>query len=193
MSLPMPPGVAFGLGWRPPLRRRRCPTLILPVVYCAVASAPSASLLSTLEDVDLADDPRLLVEVDGPVGRLGGAQLDQHIEEDVVVVGRDPAPADRVDVDPDVPILVDRPQTEDAGVVRPAGLDDAVDGPHGGVDPALTVGDAEKPALPPAGAPAVLEDPEALPVVVADATDAVTAGHTAGDVPVDTAPVGKEV
>src|SRR5439155_1939705 len=47
--------------------------------------------------------------------------------------------------------------------------------------------------LTPAGSPAVLADPEAASVVVADDRDAVATGHVAGDVPVDAALVREEV
>src|SRR6266568_3379926 len=56
-----------------------------------------------------------------------------------------------------------------------------------------SVGDAEVAGLTPACAPAVLADPEATSVVVADDRDAVAAGDVAGDVLVYPALVGEEV
>src|SRR5262249_54822541 len=58
----------------------------------------------------------------------------------------------------------------------------------------LVVADADEPRLAPAGAPAVLEDPALLGVVVADDRDAVVAGQRrARRLDVDAAGVGEEV
>ena len=62
-----------------------------------------------------------------------------------------------------------------------------------GVDADLTVGDAEEPVLTPARAPAVLADPAAQRVVVADDADAMAAGLGSADVSVDAASVTEEV
>src|SRR5689334_19219970 len=88
-----------------------------------------------------------------------------------------------------------RPQALHLTVVQPLGEDDAAHSPRAavGLDPALAVGDAEIALLAPAGAPAVLADPEAAAVVVADDRDAVAAGEVAGHVAVDAAAVREEV
>src|SRR6266540_2576457 len=87
------------------------------------------------------------------------------------------------------------PEALNAAVREPLSEDDAAGTPRTGVrlDPALTVRDTEVAGLAPARAPAVLADPEAAGVAVADDRDAVASGQIAGHVPIDPAPVREEV
>src|SRR5689334_5409991 len=132
------------------------------------------------KDIDLFDDPIFLVHVDGTLGEFGARKLRQQVEEDVVVVEADAPPADAaVQIDPRIAVLVDGPQADHFSPVEPAGLNHIVYRPHLRVDPAFAVRDAEKAVIAPARPPAVLANPIAARVVVADARDAMAAGHAA--------------
>src|SRR5689334_2317797 len=92
------------------------------------------------ENVDLLDDAVVLVDVDWTSALLGGGQEAQQVDEDVVVVPGDLAPAVAVEIGPGVAVLVDRPQADDLGVVQPARFEDGFRRPHRRIDAALAVG-----------------------------------------------------
>lgn len=65
--------------------------------------------------------------------------------------------------------------------------------PHGGVDADLSIGDVEEAVVSPCGVPAVLADPVTPRVIIANATDAMTAFQSAADMVIDAAVVTVEI
>jgi hypothetical protein len=65
--------------------------------------------------------------------------------------------------------------------------------PHGGIDADLSIGDAEEAVVSPRGVPAVLADPVPPGIIIANATDAMTAFQNAADMVIDAAVVAVEI
>jgi hypothetical protein len=65
--------------------------------------------------------------------------------------------------------------------------------PHGGVDTDLSIGDVEEAVVAPCGVPAVLADPVPLGIIIANATDSMTAFQSAADMVIDAAVVTIEI
>src|SRR5713226_5627805 len=84
----------------------------------------------SLQHVNLFDHTVILIHVNRTSAFLGGGEEPQQVDEDIVVVPRDPPPANSIEVGPCIEVLVDGPQANDRGVVHPAGLEYPLDGPE---------------------------------------------------------------
>src|SRR5260370_41526341 len=97
--------------------------------------------------MDWSDDPLVLVDVTGATCRLGEDQLIQHVIEDVVGIVCDFPPADSVDPGVGIEVLVNGPQSAYVDVVEPHGFSHSFNGPHFGIDTALSRVRLEEPRL----------------------------------------------